>query len=91
MRSFHEERIVDFIFLALSSRLLDPLCQTFGERSSEIYFLNVVAALILAENEESVWLVVQAADQAHSTHWILVKVGFAEQVEEAMLLDVNDF
>ena len=68
MRSFHEERIVDFVFLASSRRLCDPLRQALWKGSSEVYFLNIVAIFVLAENEESVGLVVQAADQTHAVH-----------------------
>ena len=68
MRSFHEERIVDFVFLASSRRLCDPLRQALWKGSSKVYFLNVVAIFILAEDEESVGFVVQATNQTHSVH-----------------------
>ena len=91
MRSFHEERVVDFVFLASSRWLCDSLRQALGKGCSEVYFLYVVAIFVLAEYEEPVWLVVQAADQTHATHWVLVEVRLAEQVKEAMLLDIYDF
>ena len=68
MRSLHEERIVDFVFLASSRRLCDPLRQALWKGGSEVYFLNIVAIFVLAEDEESVRLVVQAADQTHAVH-----------------------
>ena len=75
--SLDEESIIYLIFLALSRWLLNPLCQTFREGSCEIYFLNIVSLLILAQDEKPIRPVVQTAHQTHSADRVLIKVRLA--------------
>ena len=89
--SLDEESIIYLIFLALSRRLLNPLCQTFWECSCEIYFLNIVSLLILAQDEKPIRPVVQATHQTHSADRVLIKVRLTEQIKQAVLLYIDHF